>query len=342
MERNQDLYAMLGVKRDASADEIRTAYRKLARELHPDVNPDDPVAGERFKDVSAAYKVLSDPEKRALYDEFGAESLSSGFDAEQARAYRQWRGGGAGPFAGAPFGAGAADEVHVGGDWRDLSDLFGDLFGGGAGGGRGFRADPRGHAGGPSRPRAGADVEAGLELDFLDAVRGFETTLVLAGHDPATGRATRREIRVKVPPGATTGRRIRLRGQGEPGRNGGPAGDLFVVPTVRPHPAIEREGSDLVMDLPVTVAEAVRGAKVSVPLPTGGRIQVTVPRGSQSGRRLRVRGKGVPAYRKRLAGDLYLRVMIRVPEAASADAVAAAERLNAEYERDVRSSMEVS
>lgn len=332
MAKHRELYDALGVSPDAKHEDIRSAYRKLARKHHPDVNPGDPSADDRFKKIASAYDVLGDDAKRKIYDEFGMEGLAPGFDPERAREYERWR-------EQAERSGGRRGGVRFSGDWADLSDIMGDVFGGGGG----FHVDPEAWGGGArgtgprgARPSAGQDVEAALDLDLLDAVRGFTTTLVLSGVDPATGAPTRREIRVKVPAGAETGRRIRLRGQGEPGARGAPAGDLYVVPNVRPHPLVTREGNDLIMDLPVTVAEAVRGAKVGVPVPTGGTIQVRVPKGTQSGQRLRVKGKGVPAHGSRPAGDLYLRAMIRVPESPDAETEAAAERLEAAYGSDPR------
>ncbi|MBZ0254050.1 MAG: DnaJ domain-containing protein, partial [Candidatus Methylomirabilis sp.] len=186
-----DYYKALGVARGASAEDIRKAYRKLARKYHPDVNPGDKAAEERFKDISVAYDALSGPEKRKLYDEFGEAGLASGFDAEKARSYKRWQEDAARTGGGFRFDPSFYADVH------DFGDVFGDLFRGGGG----FRA--------AAGPRPGADVEAALDIDFLDAVRGYRADLSLRRAD---GRAE--TIKVNIPPGVETGRRIRLRGKG--------------------------------------------------------------------------------------------------------------------------------
>jgi molecular chaperone DnaJ len=367
-----DYYQTLGVERSASQDDIRKAYRKLARKYHPDINPGNKEAENKFKDLSVAYDVLSDAEKRKLYDEFGEAGLAAGFDAGKARSYQQWQHESARP--------GGSYEYNV----DDLGDIFGDL-GGMFGAGR----RPR------SGPMRGEDVEATMELDFLDAVRGFQTSLTLqrrvecetchgvgtkpgstpttcpecggAGSKPVvqgplqfrvtcprckgsgqlpgdpcttcggTGRLLRPEtIRVNIPPGAEPGKRIRLRGKGEAGVQGGAAGDLYIVPRIRPHPILTRSGRDLSMELPITVGEAVNGADVEVPTPMGA-VKVKIPAGAQSGQRLRIRGKGVPAHGKSPAGDLYLRVMVRVPkEKIAPDLI---DKIDRAYTEDVRKDL---
>jgi molecular chaperone DnaJ len=346
----RDYYQILGVDRSASHEDIRKAYRKLARKYHPDINPGNKEAENTFKDLSVAYDVLGDPDKRKLYDEFGEAGLAAGFDAEKARTYRQWQDRSA-------RSGGGAYEYNV----DDLGDLFGDL-GGLFGGGRAA----------PTGPMRGGDIEAAMDIDFLDAVRGFQTSLTLqrpvqcetchgAGTKPGsapvicpecggsgskpvaqgplqfrvtcprcggsgklpgdpcatcggTGRVLRAEtIRVNIPPGAEPGKRIRLRGKGEAGVRGGAAGDLYIVPRIRPHPILTRSGRDLSMELPITVGEALRGASIEVPTPVGG-VKVKIPAAAQSGQRLRVKGKGVPAHGKESAGDLYLNLMVRVPK----------------------------
>jgi curved DNA-binding protein len=319
----RDLYKILGVERGASQDEIRKVYRKLARKYHPDINPGNKDAEAKFKEISGAHDVLGDPEKRKLYDEFGEAGLASGFDAEKARTYRQWQeqaartGGraGAGGFGAGGFGA---QEFDMG----DLGDIFGDLFG------RARRTKPSG-------PTRGHDIEAAMDIDFLDAVRGFQTGLTLQRPD-GTGAVKPETIRVNFPPGAEEGKRIRVPGKGEPGFQGGPPGDLFITPRIRPHPLLTRSGRDITMDLPITVGEAVRGATVEVPTPTGP-VKVKIPPTAQSGQLLRVKGKGVPAHGKSPAGDLYLRLMVQVPK----DGVArdAVERIDQAYTGDVRKDL---
>ena len=292
-EAARDLYAILGVARDVEADALRTAYRKLARKYHPDVNPGDKSAEERFKEISRAYDVLSDAEKRRNYDEFGEVSLEAGFDAKRAREAKErfearfGRGGGPG------FEPPGAESFH----FDDLDDLLGRFYGG-RGGERSFRM-------------RGADAAASLELDFLDALRGGTHSLTLQREGP-DGRLASENLTVRIPPGVRDGGRIRIQGRGGAGIGGGPAGDLWVRLRVRPHPVFSREGDDLHMRVPISVREAVNGAKIEVPLPEG-RATVSVPAGTDSGRKLRLRGKGAPDPETGAPGDLYVTVEIRVP-----------------------------
>jgi curved DNA-binding protein len=271
----RDLYADLGVAKGASVDEIRKAYRKLARQYHPDVNPGDAKAEERFKQISFAYDVLSDDEKRPRYDEFGMAGLAPGFDSEQARAYKRWSEGA----RRSPFSETFSSDV-------DVEDLLSELFG----------------AERAQRARQGADVEAELDVDFLDAVRGNEIRIGVGGSN----------LRVRIPAGSDTGTRVRLSGKGGAGARGGPAGDLYLRLRVRPHPFFTRRGDDLLLDLPVTVPEAVLGAKVDVPTPDGA-VSMTVPPRSRNGQTLRVRGKGVPR-REGGRGDLLVRLAVELPD----------------------------
>ena len=371
---NSDYYKTLGVARGASQEDIRKAYRKLARKFHPDINPGNKDAENRFKELSVAYDVLSDEKKRKLYDEFGEAGLASGFDADKARSYQRWQE------QSAQAGGGGGFEFNV----DDLGDLFGGL--GGI-----FRRGPKTQRG----PMRGQDIESSMDIDFLDAVRGFQTAITLqrsiscdvchgSGAKPGsapttcpecngtgsksvaqgpmqfrqtcprcngkgqlpgdpcaacrgTGRVARPDtIRVNIPPGAEPGKRIRLRGKGEAGVRGGPAGDLFITPRIQPHPILSRSGRDLSMDLPITVGEAVRGANVEVPTP-GGAISVKVPAGAQSGQQLRIRGKGVAAHGQTPAGDLYLRLMVRVPKEKLGDDVV--EKIDEAYGEDVRKDL---
>jgi molecular chaperone DnaJ len=333
----RDFYKVLGVARSASQDDIRKAYRKLARRYHPDVNQGNKEAESRFKDISAAYDVLGDADKRKLYDEFGEASLAPGFDAAKARAYQQWQhSGGFGP------ARGAEQEFDLG----DFGDMFGDLGGF-------FRGGRRTRSRGPAR---GQDIEAALEIDFLDAVRGFTTTLNLQRASPCPsckgtgiksgascpacggqGRILRTEtVTVNIPPGAEAGKRIRVPGKGDPGTNGGPAGNLYILPRIRPHPLLTRSGNDITMEVPITVGEAIGGASIDVPTPSGT-VKVRIPPGAQSGQLLRVKGKGVSAHGRAAAGDLYLRLMVRVPKDGISQEIV--RRIDDAYEENVRKDL---
>jgi DnaJ-class molecular chaperone len=276
-----DYYQTLGVSRDASPEDIRRAYKKLARQYHPDANPDDPTAGDKFKQVQEAYSVLNDPEKRTQYDRFGKNFRGAG----QGPFQHSWRGGpgaGAGPVdLGDLFGAGGID--------------LGDLFGGG----RGRR--------GPMQQR-GEDVHLDIDVPFQIAAEGGNHSLSL------NRGGTAERINVKIPAGVHTGSVIRLAGQGQPGLGGGPPGDLKLTIHVAPHPWFRRDGADLLVDVPVTPTEAALGAKVEVPTLTEGRLKLTVPAGTSSGTKLRLRGKGVLDPKTKQKGDLYAIVKIVVPD----------------------------
>jgi molecular chaperone DnaJ len=335
----KSLYESLGVAKNASQDEIKKAYRKLARQYHPDKNPGDKDAEERFKEIQSAYDVLSDSAKRTQYDRFGSAN---------------GRGGPTQP--GWTFGEGV--------DFGDLGDLLGGLFGGGMRGGGGARSEPRG--------QRGNDVEVQVNLSFEDALNGVETkipvTLEVACHtchgsgakpgtaptvcpqcggrgvvaesqgffalsqpcprcrgngtvieDPCpTCRGTGRERRtkrytVKIPAGAKDGTRIRLKGKGEAGWGGGPAGDLYVVTRVEPSETFQRRGDDLLVDVAVQFADAALGTTAAVPTPDGP-VSVKIPAGSEDGKLLRVRGKGAPKLKGSGRGDVIARVRIAVPK----------------------------
>lgn len=312
----RDLYEILGVPRAATTEEIKKAYRLLAKRYHPDVNPGDAAAEEKFKEVTAAFEVLSDPKRRKLYDEFGADALRTGFDERKAEEYRRWKRHGAPP-GGMPFDFGDFSKVNVG-DFGafDFGTIFGDLFGGGARGGR--RAP---------FPSTGADALAKVEISLREAVLGAERDLRVEG----------RTLRVKVPPGAGDGARIRLAGQGGQGAHGGPAGDVFLEVTVREHPHVRRDGKDLTLDLPVTVPEAARGAEVRLPT-FEGPVNLRVPKGAQSGVRLRLKGKGLPDVKGGPRGDLYAVVQIVLPPE-SERLEAAVEALEDLYSGDPRAGI---
>ncbi|MFW6067786.1 MAG: DnaJ C-terminal domain-containing protein [Myxococcota bacterium] len=306
---NQDLYEVLGLQKGASDADIKRAYRKLARELHPDRNPDNPQAEERFKQVGHAYQILSDPEKRKLYDEFGEIGLREGFDPEAYRQYQRWQEAGAGGAGGGGF---RVEDIFGGraagqGFRFNLDDLFGGFAGAGPGGG------PEDIFGGFGRrkrraPQRGPDLESEVTVDLPEALRGAEKELSFSVPGVSDGH---RSLKVRIPAGVKDGDRIRLKGQGMASPAGGAPGNLVLTVRVRPHAHFWREGDDLHLTLPVTALEAFRGAKVPVPTPEG-EVALTLPPGTQSGQRLRLRGKGAPSRTSR-RGDLYAHVQVHLP-----------------------------
>ena len=281
-----DFYDALGVARTASAEEIQRAYRKLARQLHPDVNS-DPGAEDRFKEVSEAYQVLSDPEQRKKYDRFGADfrRVPDDFD-ERVYAGAGGRGGGRVRQAQAGPGFGGGFEGFEG---VDIEDLLGGFF----------------RSRGAGGPVAGADQEAELELTVEEAYRGGRRHLSIAG----TGE---RGYDVDIPAGVVDGQRIRLAGQGGRASGNAAPGDLYLVVRIKPHPRYRLSGRDITVELPVSPWEAALGATVPVLTP-GGEVKVRVVPGSSSGRRLRLRGEGLPNPRGK-PGDLYAEVRVMVPK----------------------------
>ncbi len=283
----RDFYEVLGVPRSSSQDEIQRAYRKLARTYHPDVNS-DPGAEDRFKEISEAYDVLSDPETRRRYDDFGPDfrQVPPDMDAETWARIRAGAGAG-GPGPGG-FGQGGFGQGGFGQGGINIEDLLGGLFGG-----RGF---------GPIR---GADTEAELELTVEEAFQGGRRSVTLEGPNG------RRTFEVKIPAGVTSGQRIRLAGQGGQGSEGAPNGDLYFVVRIAPHPRYRVDGRDLYVDLPLSPWEAALGTSVAVETP-GGEMKVKVPAGTSSGKRLRLRHRGLPHPRGN-AGHLYAEIRIMVP-----------------------------
>jgi curved DNA-binding protein len=314
----RDLYEILGVSRTATPEEIKKTYRRLAKQYHPDVNPGNRSAEEKFKEVTAAFEVLSDPKRRKLYDEFGADALRTGFDESKAEEYRRWKRHGA-PQGGMPFDFGDFATVNVG-DFGafDFGSIFGDLFGGGAGRARVRRG---------AAPVAGPDAVAHLEISLRDAVLGAERDVRVDG----------KTLRVKIPAGVSDGSRIRLAGQGGSGAHGGSAGDLFLEVKLRDHPHVRREGKDLYVDLPVTVPEAVNGAEVRLPT-FEGPVSLRLPTGAQSGMRLRLREKGLPDLQGGRRGDLFAVVQVVLPTESEALRKAASS-LEALYEGDPRAGI---
>jgi DnaJ-class molecular chaperone len=289
----RDPYQELGVSRSASADEIRKAFRKLAKQHHPDTNPGDKAAEERFKQVSAAFDILGDAEKRKKFD-------AGEIDADGRETMRGFGGGG--PFGqqGGPWGGqGRYSETMEGGD---LGDLFSEILGrrGGGGGFGGFS-------------QRGSDVRAKLEIDLEEAIHGAKKRIAFSDG---------RTIDVTIPKGAEEGQTLRLKGQGSPGR-GGP-GDAFIELVMRPHPIFRREGEALVMDLPVSIPDAVLGGKVEARTPDGA-VTLTIPKGANSGQSLRLKGKGLSDGRGK-RGDLLARIVLMLPDKPDPELESFAER----------------
>jgi DnaJ-class molecular chaperone len=274
-----DLYQTLGVPRDAKADDIRTAYRRLAKQHHPDLNPGNKVAEDRFKAVASAYDILSDTEKRAKYDR--GEIDASGEARPERPSYRGYAEG----ERGGRYRQGA--EMPEG----DFGDLFEDLF---------AQREAASNA-----PRRGRDAGYTLTIDFLDAVAGTTKRITLPDG---------KSLDVKIPPGIEEGQTMRLKGKGNPGRNGGPAGDALIEIHINPHRFFRREGRDIHLDLPVSLSEAVLGGKISVPTPTGA-VAMTIPKHSDTGAVLRLRGRGVPAHGGAQAGDEYITLKVVLSDA---------------------------
>lgn len=295
MADGTDFYEVLGVPRDADAEQIQRAYRTLARRHHPDVNK-SPGAEDRFKKINEAYAVLSDPKSRRKYDRFGEAWRQVPDDYEQAGARAGARAGGGGAGFGNFGGFGGPREYssRVGGG-IDVEDLLEGLFGQRSGRGRGYGPSP------------GADTEAEITITVEDAYHGARRRITLP--DP---NGQPRQYDVNIPAGVTEGQRIRLAGQGSSGAGGGPPGDLYLVVHLAPHPRYHVEGRDIIVDLPASPWEAALGATVPMETP-GGAVQVQVPAGSSCGRRLRLRDRGLPNPRGS-PGDLFATVKIVVPK----------------------------
>lgn len=280
----RDPYEVLGVSRTATADEIKSAYRKLARSLHPDLNPNNPRAEERFKEATAAYDLLSDPLKRKRFDR--GEINADGQQRTRPRG-RPGAGAGAGAGAGGPGSGRAWNFDSMFGD----DDLFSDIFARASKGPGG-----RQH----TAPRKGPDANYRLHVSFEEAALGTSRTVSLTNG---------KRLTVKVPPGTDDGTTLRLKGQGGPGSAGGPDGDALVEIKVKPHPVLKREGTAVVAEIPVTLHEAVLGAKIEVPT-IAGKVRLTVPKGSNGGTTLRLPGKGIPGPDGTAAGDQLVRLRL--------------------------------
>jgi molecular chaperone DnaJ len=375
----KDYYQILGVSRDASQEQIRKAYRKLARKWHPDINPGNKEAEQRFKEIAQAHDCLGNPEKRKLYDEFGAESLKAGFDAERARQFEEWT-------------SGRHESADHGwqkfGQYQSYGDIFGDLFGFGKGS-EAFRA---------ATVSAGRNMEYDMTIDLMSALRGFETQISMqkmqvcpecrgSGTDPQsaptscttcggsgqvevakgpmhftkpcpqcrgkgnTSKACSRcrgsgqiqgteKIKVVVPQGVRDGSKVRVARKGEPGFGGGPPGDLYLIIHLKPHPFLERTGNDLHMEVPVTLSEAMAGATITVPTPDG-LARVKIPPKSQSGQALRLKEKGAVDPKTKTKGDLMLKLVVKIPRTDTPEALQAAATMDKFYGGDVRADLKL-
>ncbi len=286
MARNP--YSVLGLQPSASDAEVRAAFRTLAKKHHPDRNKGDKASEEKFKEVSAAFDIIGDADRRRKFD--AGEIDEQGRDRPAhgaAGGFRQWGPGAGGPFQQGGYSGGFANK----GDFDDLGDIFADLFGRGR------------TAGAQAGAMRGRDVKYGLEVDFLDAARGGAKRVTMPDG---------RQLDVTLPAGVETGQTLRLRGQGETGVAGGPAGDVYVEISVKPHAVFERDGDDIHIEAPITLAEAVLGGKITAPT-IAGDVSITVPKNSSSGAVLRLKGRGV-AREGKPAGDQYVKLKIVLPE----------------------------
>lgn len=372
---NRDPYEVLGVPRSATSDAIKKAYKRLARKYHPDLNKSDPTAEERFKEISQAFEILGDAEKRKNFDEYGFDSQRIGFDPEKAREYQRWARGSSGGTASSPFDGFGSEGMGE----EFFSDIF-SSFGAGA--------QTRGN-----RPGKGPNIESELELDMVTALKGGEVPIsfvlpetcdvchgsgasaagssvcpacqgsgtramgqgflkvkipcqVCGGTGKAQGppcpscqgtgaRNRANNLKVKIPASVKDGDRIRLAGKGGVGRNGGPPGDLHLLIKIKPHPRLRREGDDVVMKVPVTVSEAVNGASISVPT-LNGNVKLKIPPRSQNGQMLRLAGKGPPRKGRKGRGDLLVELVLLLPTNPASDLEELARKMEPYYGADVR------
>jgi len=330
-----DFYNTLGVSKNASQKEIKKAYRKLARKWHPDVNPGNKEAEQKFKGISQAYDCLGSDEKRKLYDEFGEEGLHAGFDAGKAREHRQW----------SSFQQEGRRKAAQGfGQYQSYGDVFGGLFGFGQERG-GFRT---------TKASRGRDIEHDMSVDLISALKGFETELSMQKMKPCPdcrghgqigktcsqcgGRGQvlgTEKIRVVIPQGVKDGSRVRVAGKGEPGLNGGQPGHLYLIVHITSHPFLKREGDNLFMDVPVTIGEAMAGGTITIPT-IEGQVRVKVPPKSQSGQTLKLKGKGAVNPKTKKNGDLMVKLVIRVPQTDDKEALEAVKKLDGLYKEDLR------
>ena len=296
-QEKRDYYEVLGVSKTATDAEIKKAYRKLAMKYHPDYNPGDKEAEEKFKEINEANEVLSDPKKRQLYDQYGFAGVDPNYAAQN--------GGGPGGFGG--FSG-------FGGDGVDLGDIFGDIFGGGFGG---FGGSSR--SANPNAPRKGQDIRVRITLTFDEAVHGCKKNITITRQQGCTechGSGTiavKKTLEANVPAGIDDDQGFRLSGMGNAGTNGGPAGDVIVAVTVQPSEVFQRDENNIYVVFPITYSQAVLGDTITVPS-IDGKVEVNVPEGTQSGTTFRLRGKGVQYVNGRGRGDMYVKCEVEIPK----------------------------
>ena len=370
---SKDFYEILGVSKNASAEEIKKAYRKLARKWHPDINPGNKEAEQKFKEISSAYDCLGKKEKRKLYDEFGEEGLHSGFNAEKARQHKQWQ----------QFQQKQGKTGPEFGKYQSYEDIFGDLFDFGRGK-EGFRT---------TTASKGRDIDHDMTIDLISALKGFETELSMqkikacpkchgSGTAPSSPMTTcaacggsgrmnvaegpmqftrpcpqcgghgkigetcaqcggsghvlgTEKIRVVIPSGVKEGSKVRVAGKGEPGLNGGQAGNLYLIIHIKPHPLLKREGDNLYMEVPVTVREAMKGGTIAIPT-IDGQVNVKVPPNSQSGQTLKLKGKGAVNPKTKRKGNLMVKLVVKVPKTDDSEVLKAVEKMDRYYTEDLR------
>jgi len=304
----KDPYTVLGVAKNASPDDLKKSYRRLAKKFHPDLNPNNKTTEQKFKEVTAAYELLSDPEKRARYDrgeidESGAEKAPRGFSYSHS--------------SGGPRGHGAPEGFSV-------EDILAEILGGGfRGSGGGFRG------GGAGFRQRGADTQHALKIPFLEAALGAKKRITMPDG---------RSLDLSIPAGIESGQTLRLKGQGMGGRGGGPAGDALIEIDVEPHPFFQRKGRDIHTEVPVTLPEAVLGAKITVPT-IHGAVTVKVPRGANTGSMLRLKGKGLPAGAGNAVGDQYVKLRVVLPDPPDPELTEFLERWTERHPYDVRSKL---
>ena len=299
-QEKRDYYEVLGVSKTASDADIKKAYRKLAMKYHPDYNPGDKEAEEKFKEINEANEVLSDPKKRQLYDQYGFAGVDPNYAAQN----------GGGP--GGPGGFGGFS--GFGGDGVDLGDIFGDIFGGGFGG---FGGSSR--TANPNAPRKGQDIRVRITLTFDEAVHGCKKKITITRQQECTechGSGTiavKKTLEANVPAGIDDDQGFRLSGMGNAGTNGGPAGDVIVAVTVQPSEVFQRDENNIYVVFPITYSQAVLGDTITVPS-IDGKVEVNVPEGTQSGTTFRLRGKGVQYVNGRGRGDMYVKCEVEIPK----------------------------